>query len=166
MPYRWIEADRAAADAPLTRLVLWPHQSLTGKGFVAFIAATAAMLALPLLAVLGSPVTWVLLVFFLAALAGVWIAIMKNREHQSLHEELAIWPGRIRLDHVEPAHRPLAWEANPYWVSVHLHAKGGVVENYLTLRGNEREVELGSFLTPDEREALYCELTEVLERLR
>ena len=53
MPYRWTD------DSNQKTLTLWPHQSLTAQGFTWFIAVTAAMLALPLLAVLGSPVLWV-----------------------------------------------------------------------------------------------------------
>lgn len=150
----------------MARLTLWPHQSMTPDGFVAFIAITAGMLAIPLLAVIGSAVAWVLMAFFLAVLAAVWWAIAANRAQQSLHEELAIWPDRLWLAHVAPKRAPLEWEANPYWVSVHLRETGGPVEKYLTLKGSDREVELGAFLSPEERAALHAELTQVLARLR
>jgi uncharacterized membrane protein len=166
MPYRWTHADVAGTDVPVARLTLWPHQSMTARGFVTFIGVTAAMLAVPLVAVLGSPVAWVLMVFFLAAIAGVWWAIMANRAQQSRHEELAIWPDRMRLAHVVPKRATLEWEANPHWVRVTLRDRGGPVEKYLTLRGSDREVELGAFLSPGEREALHGELTQVLARLR
>lgn len=165
MPYHWTHTPDPVHTAPVARLRLWPHQSMTGSGFVTFIGITAIMLSLPLLALLGSPVTWVLMAFFLATIAGVWFAIMKNREHRRMHEDLEIWPDRMRLEHVQPARDPLEWEAHPYWVSVHLRDKGPV-EKYLTLRGSDREVELGAFLSPEEREALHEELTTVLARLR
>ena len=166
MPYHWIHADTPDPAAPVARLTLWPHQSMTASGFATFIGVTAAMLAVPLVAVLGSPVAWVLMVFFLAALAGVWWAIMANRAQQSLHEELSVWPDRIRLAHVAPRRAPLEWEANPHWVRVTLRDKGGPVEKYLTLKGSDREVELGAFLSPEEREALHEDLTRLLARLK
>ncbi len=166
MPYHWTRPDTPEPEDPVARLTLWPHQSMTANGFVTFIGATAAMLALPLVTLLGSPITWVLLVFFLATIGGVWFAIMRNREHRSLHEELAVWPDRLRLAHVAPRGAPLEWEANPYWVSVHLHEKGGPVEKYLTLKGSDREVEIGKFLSPDERVALHDEITRLLASLR
>ena len=43
------------------------------------------------------------------------------------------------------------WEANPYWLRVTLHETDGPVPNYLTLKGDGREVELGAFLSEDER---------------
>jgi hypothetical protein len=53
MPYRWTDPD------PETRcLILRPHRSLTARGFVWFVGGTAALIALPLVAVLGSPVMW------------------------------------------------------------------------------------------------------------
>jgi uncharacterized membrane protein len=40
------------------------------------------------------------------------------------------------------------------------------IEKYLTLEGNGREIELGAFLSPWERETLYADLGAALSRLR
>ena len=130
---------------------------MTPEGFSWFIGATAVLLTLPLIAVLGSPVAWVLLIFFLAALWGVWRAIMANKAARHIYEELRLTPDHIQLAHMPAKGDPKTWEANPHWVTVHIHAEGPV-EDYLTLRGGGREVELGAFLTPEERLALYDEL--------
>ena len=158
MPYQW-----SKADTPKT-LTLWPHQSMTLQGFRWFIGTTAVMLTLPLFAVLGSAVAWVLMAFFLAALAAVWRAIMANRRDRSLREELTLSPSELALRHIPPNGPPLNWTANPHWVIVTLR-HDGPVENYLTLRGAGREVELGRFLTPEERETLYAELSPLLHRV-
>lgn len=155
MPYRWTETPSE------TTLDLWPHQSMTPQGFTWFIGTTAALLALPLLPVLGSPVVWVLLAFFLAALAAVWWAIRSNVTARSGHEALTLTETRVHLAHQPPRGPALEWEANPHWVTVHLH-DNGPVEKYLTLRGNGREVELGSFLSPEEREGLFADLNRLL----
>lgn len=155
MPYRW-------TDTTPKRLTLWPHQSMTPEGFSWFIGATAIMLTLPLLAVLGSAVAWVLMIFFLATIVAVWRAIMANRRHRSLLEELTLSDEQIALRHVPPTGPALDWTANPHWVTVSLR-HDGPVENYLTLRGGGREVELGAFLTPEERETLFRELSPLLK---
>ena len=126
-----------------------------------FIGITAAMLTLPLFAVLGSAVAWVLMVFFVATLAAIWRAITTNQHHRSTREELSLTEARVALDHIPPKGPALTWEANPHWVTVNLR-NDGPVENYLTLRGNGREVELGAFLTPEERQDLYDELNRVM----
>lgn len=156
MPYRWTDTPERS------ELELWPHQSLTGQGFVWFIGATAFMLCLPLLAVLGSPVLWVLLAFFALAMAGIWQAIMRNRRHREVREHLTLTPEQLHLTHASNDGSRKEWSANPYWVTARLR-HDGPVESYLTLRGSNREVELGRFLTPDERKALYV---EVENRLR
>lgn len=155
MPYRWTD------DVAPKSLRLWPHQSMTPSGFTWFVGSTAALFTLPLLAVLGSPIAWVLMAFFLCAIAGIWRAIMANRAHLSFHEELVLTSDMLKVEHVPSKGPSLVWQANPHWVSVNLR-HDGPVEKYLTLRGSGREVELGAFLTPDERESLYAELQEVL----
>ncbi len=155
MPYRWTETPAE------TTLDLWPHQSMTPRGFTWFMGLTSALLALPLVALLGSPVVWVLMAFFLATLGSVWWALRANVTSRQSREALTMAPGRVHLAHL-PARGPaLEWEANPHWVTVHLR-EDGPVEKYLTLRGNGREVELGSFLSPEEREGLFSDLSRLL----
>jgi uncharacterized membrane protein len=43
---------------------------------------------------------------------------------------------------------------------VHLYGTEGPLPNYVTLSGNGREVEIGAFLSEDERKSLFKELTE------
>jgi uncharacterized membrane protein len=161
MPYQW------TSDHDDTRhLRLWPHQSLTAPGFVGFIGATSVLLMLPLLGVLGTGVGWVLMGFLLAGLAAIWAALRDNQRARRIHEDLALWPDRIRVAHHRPGRAPLTWEDNPYWVRVRLTPSGGPVENYLTLKGHDREVELGAFLSPEERERLASDLRDALARLR
>jgi uncharacterized membrane protein len=49
-------------------------------------------------------------------------------------------------------------------VRVELHATGGPVPSYLTLRGADRPVELGRFLSEEERVALCRDLRARLAR--
>lgn len=157
MPYSWSDTPEE------TTLTLWPHQSMTARGFSWFIGATALMLSLPLFAVLGSAVVWVLMVFFLATLAATWQAIASNQKARSIREQLRMTETQLDLEHCPPSGPALLWEANPHWVSVNLR-HDGPVENYLTLRGGGREVEIGRFLTPEEREELYRDILSRLAR--
>jgi uncharacterized membrane protein len=43
-----------------------------------------------------------------------------------------------------------------------MHKHGGPVPNYVTLTGDGREVEIGAFLSEEERIALYGDLTQKL----
>ncbi len=159
MPYEWITPSDAP-DAPMAELHLWPYRSLLRRDFVVFISGTAAIILLPLLAVLGSPILWGLLPFFAIAIAGIWYALQRNQKDGEILEELRIWPDRMMLDHVDPRKGHKTWEANPYWVELKIDRKHERIVNYLTLKGADREVELGRFLSEDERATLYNELTQ------
>ena len=47
-----------------------------------------------------------------------------------------------------------------------MYDQEGPVANYITLTGNGREVELGSFLGEDERIKLFDELNQLLQKLK
>lgn len=164
MPYEWLPPQNGP-DGETRRLHLWPHRPLTQAGFAGFIGLTSALIALPLFATLGSPVLWALLPFLAAAIAALWFALRKNARDRDILEELTFTPTRITLTrHDRQGRRD--WQANPHWVRPHLHRQGGPVPNYLTLRGGPREVELGAFLSEEERIALHDELSAALAALR
>jgi uncharacterized membrane protein len=153
MPYEWLPPEGGE-----DRLQLWPHRSLNQRGFVWFIGLTAALIAVPLLAVLGNPVLWALLPFVVVAVWAIWFALRKNGRDRDILEDLRLARDRITLSRHGPRGRRQDWEANPHWLRVTLHETGGPVPNYLTLKGEGREVELGAFLSEDERIALRDEL--------
>ncbi len=167
MPYEWTDhrPKDVSAETPVMALLAWPHQSLTAPGFTWFIGLTSALLALPLVVMIGTTVAWIFMAFFGATIAAIWHAIMRNRRDRSGHEELLLWPDRLALTHVPARGQVLEWDEQPYWVEVLLR-QDGPVENYLTLRGKGREVELGAFLSPEERAILHEELIRRLSDLR
>jgi uncharacterized membrane protein len=132
---------------------------------VIFVGGTAALMAVPLLAILGTPHLWALLPFPLLALAGIWAALRLSYRGADTVEELRLWPDRMRLTRREGSGER-TWEANPHWVRASLHPEGGPVPNYLTLTGAGRTVEIGAFLSEEERLALKPEIEGAIARLR
>ena len=162
MPFRWTEDTRPKTE----RLQIWPHRSLTVDGFVWFIGITAVAFCIPLLPLLGTVVLWGILPFLLLTLFGIWYGIRRNQRDLAMQEVLTLAQDRMALTRFNPREDAQHWEANPYWVEVCLHKSEGPVENYVTLRGNEREVEIGAFLSPEERVELHAQLQDRLSRLR
>ena len=154
MPYEWTASPKT--------LQLWPYRSLPRRGFVWFIGGTAVMIALPLLAVLGSPVLWALLPFLIAAVGGMYWALQRSYRDGEIIETLRFEDTRLHLLRHGPRGKRQEWEANPHWVRVELHSSDGPVPEYITLSGGPREVELGAFLSEEERVTLARELRQAL----
>ena len=160
MPYEWTK------QTPEAELHLWPYRSLPKRHFVWFIGATAALMLMPLIAVFGTAVLWGVLPFMVIVIAALWFAIGRSYQDGELIEALTIRKDHCTLTRHNPRGGRQDWQANPYWVQVHRHETGGPVEDYLTLKGNGREVEIGAFLTPEERRQLYIELKQAFYDLK
>ncbi len=160
MPYEWL-----APEGDTQRLHLWPYRSLPRRGMVWFIGGTAVLIAVPLFAVLGSPVLWGLLPFLLAAILAIWWALERSFRDAEIVEDLTLTPDEITLTRHGPRGLRADWQANRYWVKLTLHPTAGPVPDYLTLSGNGREVEQGAFLTDAERRDLDSDLRKRLTRM-
>jgi uncharacterized membrane protein len=173
-PERMVSGAGAAAtapdlfgrqDAPIFELQIWPHRSLTLRGFAVVLGIVTVGLAAPLAALSGTNAAWGLLPFVVAALLALYAALRRSFLDGRLIEELRLWPDLITVERREPRGRVLRWHANPFWVQVRL-LDDARIEKYLTLRGNGREIELGAFLSPDERVTLYHAIRAALGELR
>lgn len=159
MPYEWTSTP---SEPEIWELSLWPYRSLLRKDFVLFFGATAVIIAIPLIALLGKTALWGILPFFGLMMFGLWAALSASYKRGEVLEVLCATVEQVGLKRYNSDGSVQTWTANRYWASVHLHQVGGPVENYLTLRGCDREVELGAFLDVDERLALYGELKRAL----
>lgn len=158
MPYQWTDTP----EGPVV-LTLTAHNSLSPKGFVLMISLTAGLIALPLVSVLGTVLLWWMLPFLIAALAALWFALKRSYRDRQVHEVLEREGDVLTLTHYPSHGAPLRWECNVYWARAEIHPKGGPVDHYIVLSGNGRAVELGRFLSVEERESLFNEITEYLK---
>lgn len=164
MPYKWRKIS-----ASKYQLRVWPHRSLSRKGYVWFVGATAILFGLPMLGVLGSPVLWGLLPFVVLTIWLLTVALNRSYDAGRINEVLTIDRGVARLIRTDPGHETREWQGNPYWLRVGLR-HDGPVEDYLTLEGggdgSGRIVELGAFLSPEERVSLAADLRSVLDEMK
>jgi len=158
MPYEWSKDSRGQR----THLKLWPHRSLPRRGFAAFILGTFTLITFPLYPLLGTFVLWGLLPFLLLAVGGIWWALERSYRDADMTEELVIGPDEVNLTRINPGGKTQEWDCNSYWAKVDMHPTGGPVAHYLTMHGKGRKVEIGSFLSEDERKVLYGELVDAL----
>ena len=127
----------------------------------------AAGFSLPLLSLVAAGAVGVVALmapFALAALGLLWLFFRLSYRSGRLTEELRLWPDAIAVERREPRGEVLRWSANPYWVEIGLEDTRDV-QSYLTLRGGGRRIELGAFLTPEERQTLADELRTHIAQL-
>ncbi|SEL22088.1 Uncharacterized membrane protein [Roseovarius azorensis] len=159
MPYQWTQPHGPEQDI---RLTLWPHRSLPRRGFAAFVLTTFTLITIPLYPLLGTFVLWGVLPFLLMAVGGIWWALEQSYSSARIEEVLTIGPEKLHLRRTNPRGDVQEWSCNRYWASVHVHLDGGPVTYYITINGAGREVEIGAFLSEDERKTLYAELADTL----
>lgn len=178
MPWRVENFEKAGAQIPAfsmyegaiettrpdLQLTLWPNRSSGVRDMRIVLIIVAVGLSLPLFALMNSPVGWGMLPFFLVVLIGLYIALTRNYRDGALTEVLRLTSDHISVIRTEPNGNTKHWDANPYWVKVKLHPNAKL-ENYLTLSGNGRDIELGAFLSPEERQALYDALMDGMRRV-
>ena len=159
MPY---EISEDTKDPKSKIIEVWPYNSLKPKGFVLFLGLTFVLISFPLFNVLGTTVFWGLLPFLLAAFMGVWFALRRSLNDRQILEQLTLSKEEIALIRQNPTGEHKRWVCSPYWAKLNIYETEGPVANYITLTGNGKEVELGAFLSEDERKALYGELEQML----
>lgn len=162
MPYEWTTKPSAQTET----LHLWAHNSLQPTGYVWFVAATFVMISIPLFTVIGSVVAWGLLPFLMLAVFGMRYALDHNRKARQISEVLTLSPDTAHLIRHNPKGDAQEWECNVYWATPAMYEKDGPVPHYITLRGMGREVEIGSFLSEEERIDLYDDLKRGILRAR
>lgn len=131
-----------------------------------FIAVTFGLIILPLFPLLGTTALWGLLPFLMITIAAIWVALSRNYHDHNILETLTVAQDDVHLVRRNPKGDQQEWDCNVYWAKLSIYTTGGPVTNYLTLAGNGREVEIGAFLSEEERPALYSELSDFLANFK
>ncbi len=160
MPYRWTSPPNSTPQT----LHLWAHNSLPARGMAAFVLTTFTLISIPVLPLLGSPVLWAILPFTLAAVWGIYWALQRNHHARQIKETLVLGDTMAQLIRINPKGDVQEWDCDRYWTKVTKYDDEGPVPHYITLRGKGREVEIGAFLSEEERIALYDDLQRALHR--
>ncbi|MFK7875043.1 MAG: DUF2244 domain-containing protein [Paracoccaceae bacterium] len=160
MPYRWTTRP----SDPVQTLHLWPHESLPARGMAAFVLTTFTLILIPTLPLLGSPILWGILPFLMLAVWGIYFALQKNHKSRQILEVLTLSEVETHLLRTNPDGKTQEWDCNLYWTQVCKYDDDGPVPHYVTLKGKGREVEIGAFLSEEERVALFDDLKRALKR--
>ena len=165
MPYEWTPDPNSTPTAAGYQLELRAHNSLTPRGFVWFFAITAGFMLIPLVAFIGTAMMWIILAYIATAFALTWLALKRSWRRGQVHERFTLAPTLATLVRTNPDGTTQDWQENPYWIQIRRIKTDGPVPDYITLSGHGRTVEIGAFLSQDERQTLYHDLHLALSQI-
>lgn len=149
----------------LLNLKLWPNRSLSKRDFSTTIFYTAIGMMIPIIPFLGDTTFFAILPFSIATILLLVFLVKLNYKSAELHEKITIQSNLITVERVEANGTVKTWQSNPYWTKVNFYERSEKVENYLTLSGQGKEIEIGSFLAPSERLELKQKIEIVISNI-
>ena len=151
-------------ERPLFEALLYPHRSLSQRGFLILTLATFVIVAAygGLFLLLGA---WPIFGFLGAEWLLFWWLLRTHFRGDRRAERIRLYADRLVLQQIDSKGGIAESTFEPYWLQVVLKERG--FENpALLLRSHGRAVEIGTFLGADERRQFAQELHSVLTRWR
>jgi uncharacterized membrane protein len=141
-----------AADTPIFRALLTPHRSLTPRGFrvlMGIIVAGSLVCGLFCIAI-GA---WPVFGFFGLDVLILYVAFKLSYRSGRAREEVSVSRTSLDIRQVAPSGKSREHRFNPFWArfAVSRHEEIGITRMAVEAQG--REVQIGSFLNPDDRES-------------
>jgi uncharacterized membrane protein len=152
------------AERPVFEALLYPHRSLSQRGFFILTIGTLAIVSIygGLFLVLGA---WPIFGFLGAEWLLFWWLLRTHFRGERRAERIRLYADRLVLQQIDAKGRVAESTFEPYWLQVVLKERG--FENpALLLRSHGRAVEFGTFLGAGERRQFAKELQTVLTRWR
>lgn len=155
---------KASAGPVLFDAVLHPHTSLSPRGFFLLMAALGfiSFCAGIMFVIAGA---WPVFGFFGLDILLVYAAFKLNYRDARRYETVRLTRDWLMVEKISPTGRRARYRFQPYWLKIEIDEdrKGG---RSLTLRSHGKTLELGAFLSPDEKSDLATALSRELRRLQ
>lgn len=158
------EIAAAAQEPARFEAVLRPHRSLGPRGFLALMAAIAGV-SFAAGAVFVHMGAWPIGGFFGLDVLLVWLAFRLSYRDGRRYEVVRITSDALTVTRVDARGRAHTVALNPYWSRVRVDELGAG-QTDLRVGFHAREVSIGRFLSPDEREELAVALRRALADVR
>jgi uncharacterized membrane protein len=152
------------AERPIFEALLYPHRSLSQRGFFILTIGTFVIVTAygGLFLVLGA---WPIFGFLGAEWLLFWWLLRTHFRGDRRAERIRLYADRLVLQQIDPKGRVAESTFEPYWLQVALKERG-FEDPALLLRSHGRAVEIGAFLGAGERRQFAEQLQSVLSRWR
>lgn len=147
---------------PIFEALLYPHRSLSERGFLILTIGTVAIISIygTLFLILGA---WPIFGLLGAEWLLFWWLFRTHFRGDQRAERIRLYPDRLVLQQIDPKGNVAERSFEPYWLQVIL-AERGFENPALLLRSHGQAVEIGAFLGAAERRQFAEQLQTVLAR--
>lgn len=140
-----------AADEPFFRAMLTPHRSLGRRGFLVLMVLLCAVWML-LGVVFLAMGAWPVFGFFGLDVLLIYVAFRLNYRAARAREEVSVSRTSLDIRKVAPSGRSEEHRFNPFWARFRVNRHDEIGITGMAVEGQGRQVPIGSFLNPDDRE--------------
>ncbi|MGO4837880.1 DUF2244 domain-containing protein, partial [Rhizobiaceae sp. 2RAB30] len=152
-----------AADEPFFRALLMPHRSLGRTGFMILMGALMFGWVVTG-AIFLAHGAWPVFGFFGLDVLLVYVAFRLNYRSGRAREEVSVSRTSLDIRKIAPSGRTEAFQFNPFWArfAVSRHQEIGITA--MAVEGQGKNVPIGSFLNPDDRESFATAFSGALAK--
>lgn len=152
-------------QSPLFAALLTPHRSLSPNGIRWVVAFTAVMASIPGVTFFAMGAWPVVGLLGLDVILLTW-ALTASFTDADAFEEITLWPDALDIRHVNKKGRETAMSFNPFMVRFSVVRDNDNRVTALKLVTRETEVEIGRFLTPDDKASFAEVFAPALSRAK
>ena len=161
-----VPRDFGGSDAYRTYLfdaILQPNTSLKPRGFMLLMVAIASVsfVAGMIFMLVGA---WPVLGFFGLDVAVIYLAFKANYRWARIYETVRLTSDSLLVERISPSGRVQRWRFQPYWLKVQID-RPVKHDSQLVLSSHGKRLNIGAFLSPDERVEVANALQGALAKL-
>jgi len=145
--------------------VLFPHRSLSRRGFVIVVAIVASVMAFAALRAIALG-AWPVAIFAVADVLLVWGALKLNYRSARQFEEVTVTAREVLIRQVNAAGRAVEHRFDPVWARLTVTRRDDEGVTRLDIGSHGKTVVVGAFLDPEARASFADALADALARAR
>ena len=152
-------------ESPLFAALLTPHRSLSPSAIRWVIAFTALMASIPGIAFFAMGAWPVVGLMGLDVILLTW-ALTASYTDKDAFEEITLWPDALEIRNVSKTGKETNFSLNPFMVRFSVSRDDGARITALKIVARDTEIEIGRFLTPDDKANFAAVFAPALHRAK
>ena len=152
-------------ESPLFAALLTPHRSLSPSAIRWVIAFTALMASIPGIAFFAMGAWPVVGLMGLDVILLTW-ALTASYTDKDAFEEITLWPDALEIRNVSKTGKETNFSLNPFMVRLSVSRDDEARITALKIVARDTEIEIGRFLTPDDKANFAAVFAPALHRAK